>query len=58
MPPGDIRCPQCHKPTSWEDNVNRPFCSERCRLLDLGAWAGESYRIPDKALTKTDEESE
>ena len=46
MPPLEIACPQCRRPTAWEDNPFRPFCSERCRLLDLGAWADESYRIP------------
>ena len=42
-----VNCPQCGKPAAW-DNANRyrPFCSERCRLIDLGAWASENYRIP------------
>jgi endogenous inhibitor of DNA gyrase (YacG/DUF329 family) len=30
----------------WDENPNRPFCSERCRMIDLGAWANEAYRIP------------
>jgi hypothetical protein len=30
----------------WRDNPHRPFCSERCRLVDLGTWAQERYRIP------------
>jgi hypothetical protein len=30
---------------TWQDNPHRPFCSERCKLLDLGQWADESYRI-------------
>ena len=41
-----LQCPQCRKETAWEGNPSRPFCSERCRLLDLGAWVDESYRIP------------
>lgn len=42
-----IKCPQCGKPAQWSpDNANRPFCSERCRLIDLGAWANEDYQIP------------
>ncbi len=41
-------CPTCRTPTPWEDNPHRPFCSERCRLRDLGAWASEAYRIPEK----------
>ena len=32
--------------TEWENNPHRPFCSERCRLIDLGAWTEERYRIP------------
>ncbi len=34
--------------TTWEENPWRPFCSERCKLIDLGAWASEEYRIPGK----------
>jgi len=40
-----IKCPECKKETAWEDNPFRPFCSERCRLIDLGTWASEGYRI-------------
>ena len=41
-----VKCPTCRKETEWEDNPHRPFCSERCRLIDLGSWAQERYRIP------------
>jgi endogenous inhibitor of DNA gyrase (YacG/DUF329 family) len=42
-----IRCPACGGPSRYAaDNRHRPFCSERCRNLDLGAWASESYRVP------------
>ena len=41
-----ITCPQCRKPATWQDNPHRPFCSDRCKLIDLGQWADESYRIP------------
>ncbi len=42
-----VSCPQCGRPTPWTlANPNRPFCSERCRMIDLGQWATESYRIP------------
>jgi endogenous inhibitor of DNA gyrase (YacG/DUF329 family) len=41
-----IKCPQCQAVVSWQDNPHRPFCSERCQLIDLGQWADESYRIP------------
>jgi endogenous inhibitor of DNA gyrase (YacG/DUF329 family) len=40
-----IKCPTCKKKTSWNDNKSRPFCSERCRLLDLGKWLNEEYKI-------------
>jgi len=43
----EVNCPTCGTPVAWElANRHRPFCSERCRLIDLGAWASESYRIP------------
>lgn len=45
MKKSEIKCPQCSKPTIWQDNPDRPFCSDRCRLIDLGQWADESYRI-------------
>lgn len=44
--PGEVPCPQCHHRVVWSaDNPWRPFCSRRCQLLDLGAWADESHRI-------------
>lgn len=42
-------CPECGKPASLHhENVYRPFCSDRCRLIDLGEWASGGYRVPDK----------
>lgn len=38
-------CPRCKQPSTWTDNPYRPFCSERCKLIDLGAWASEEYKI-------------
>jgi endogenous inhibitor of DNA gyrase (YacG/DUF329 family) len=40
-----IACPICKKKTAWKDNPWRPFCSERCKLIDLGKWASDEYRI-------------
>jgi len=40
-------CPTCRKPTAWEGNPWKPFCSERCKLTDLGAWSSEAYRLPE-----------
>ncbi|MEQ1791572.1 MAG: DNA gyrase inhibitor YacG, partial [Nitrospiraceae bacterium] len=45
-----MTCPLCHQPTTWEGNTWRPFCSERCQLTDLGAWATDRYRIPGPDL--------
>ena len=42
----NLKCPSCRKPAQWEGNPFRPFCSERCKMIDLGAWADGEYRIP------------
>ena len=42
-----MRCPICKRPIDMTPaNRFRPFCSERCRMVDLGTWAGEGYRVP------------
>ena len=42
-----VRCPTCAKSVRWHSsNPYRPFCSERCKLIDLGQWATGAYRIP------------
>ncbi|MCB0341022.1 MAG: DNA gyrase inhibitor YacG [Pseudobdellovibrionaceae bacterium] len=42
-----VKCPQCGKDTEYgPENKYRPFCSERCQLIDLGEWAEEKYLIP------------
>jgi endogenous inhibitor of DNA gyrase (YacG/DUF329 family) len=41
------RCPICKRATDSELDKDFPFCSERCRLLDLGAWASEKYVVSD-----------
>jgi len=44
-----IRCPRCGGPSRYgPDNLFRPFCGERCRDIDFGTWAAESYRVPTK----------
>ena len=40
-----VKCPNCGKLVEYENNPYRPFCSERCRLIDLGKWIEEEYRI-------------
>ena len=43
-----VSCPTCSRPVEWsESSPWRPFCSERCKLIDLGAWATEKHVIPD-----------
>jgi endogenous inhibitor of DNA gyrase (YacG/DUF329 family) len=43
-------CPTCNRQVDWQDNPFRPFCSERCKLLDLGKWVSEEYRVPWKPV--------
>ena len=50
-------CPVCKKRTRWDDNPFRPFCSERCKLNDLGNWASEAYRIADEKKDHPDGKS-
>ncbi|HUF43050.1 MAG TPA: DNA gyrase inhibitor YacG [Verrucomicrobiae bacterium] len=44
--PFTVKCPTCRKQAAWENNPYRPFCSDRCRLIDFGAWTEERYKIP------------
>jgi endogenous inhibitor of DNA gyrase (YacG/DUF329 family) len=59
-----VKCPKCGKETSFEDNPFRPFCSERCKLVDLGKWLSGSYSVPtekeeeEDKRSKVDEKSE
>lgn len=56
MPVTKQPCPECKKLLIWDtENPFRPFCSERCKLLDLGAWANESYQIPVELQTDEDD---
>jgi hypothetical protein len=54
-----IKCPTCNKSTVWsEENPWRPFCSERCKLIDLGDWIEERRRIPDSSDTPDSDPSD
>jgi uncharacterized protein len=54
-----ISCPVCKNKTTWKENPWRPFCSERCKLIDLGKWALEDYKIPgEKAENEIGPETE
>jgi endogenous inhibitor of DNA gyrase (YacG/DUF329 family) len=47
-----VACPTCGKKVEWTPaNKYRPFCSERCKQIDLGAWAEEKYTIPGAATS-------
>lgn len=46
-----MNCPTCGKPASWQDNPFRPFCSERCKLVDLGRWVSDEYRVPGQTVS-------
>ena len=50
--PQSVRCPICRNEAPWQGNPHRPFCSERCKLQDLGAWASERYRIQGEPSAK------
>lgn len=53
-----VNCPTCSKKVEWtEANKYRPFCSHRCKQIDLGAWAEEKYVIPS-VEPRDDEESD
>lgn len=41
-----VKCPKCGEEIEWEDSEYRPFCSRRCKLIDLGAWAKEEFKVP------------
>jgi uncharacterized protein len=43
----EYRCPICKRPTDSARDADFPFCSERCKLLDLGAWSAEKYVVSD-----------
>jgi endogenous inhibitor of DNA gyrase (YacG/DUF329 family) len=52
------KCPICKREVPTENNPAVPFCSSRCRLIDLGNWLGDRYRIPGESVdlpTSSDE---
>ncbi len=55
-----VSCPRCGAQVAWlPENHYRPFCSERCELIDLGDWAMEKYRVPveeDKDAPDTEQD--
>ena len=55
-----VKCPTCNKQVEWSEQSQwKPFCSERCKLIDLGAWADESHSIPGEEVpTQPDDKPE
>ena len=51
-----VKCPSCGKQTEYHGNEFRPFCSERCKLLDFGAWADEEFALPTEETALTEED--
>jgi uncharacterized protein len=51
-----VKCPHCRKETALAGNPFRPFCSERCKMIDLGTWASEGYRVPGEKAPQADDE--
>jgi hypothetical protein len=53
-----MRCPICKQSVTWEGNPFRPFCSERCKLIDLDNWLEERYRVPSRRETGEEDAAE
>lgn len=47
----EVSCPTCKKKFNYFESEFRPFCCEKCRLIDLGQWLSESYSVPAEKLT-------
>ncbi len=57
--PPVVACPQCGKEHVWDTaNRYRPFCSERCKMIDLGKWANEDYRVEVRERDSGDQETQ
>jgi endogenous inhibitor of DNA gyrase (YacG/DUF329 family) len=51
-----VKCPTCGRKSEWSEQAPfRPFCSERCRLIDLGAWLSEKRAIPGEPVPSPDD---
>jgi endogenous inhibitor of DNA gyrase (YacG/DUF329 family) len=51
-----VKCPRCGARVDWHGNPYRPFCSEKCRTIDLGRWADEEYRIAGERAPSAEED--
>ncbi len=50
-----VKCPNCSKETEYKGNEFRPFCSQRCKLIDFGAWIDGDYALPAETSSLTEE---
>jgi endogenous inhibitor of DNA gyrase (YacG/DUF329 family) len=51
-----VKCPTCGREAEYTGNEFRPFCSERCKLIDFGAWADEEFALPAETESLTEED--
>lgn len=51
-----VKCPRCGKEIEWTESEYRPFCSERCKLIDLGEWIEGGYSLPDESSSLGEED--
>ena len=47
-----VKCPHCDKVFPYYESKSRPFCSDRCKMIDLGHWFEESYTVPENEVNK------
>jgi endogenous inhibitor of DNA gyrase (YacG/DUF329 family) len=53
-----VYCPRCGKSVRWKGNLYRPFCSQRCKLIDLGKWIDGEFCIQGEKILSDEEEGE
>ncbi len=53
-----VQCPQCRASFLYYESESRPFCSERCKMIDLGHWFEESYKVPMKEYVEQTQDNE
>jgi len=54
-----VRCPTCQKAVPWDDSAKfKPFCSQRCQLIDLGDWITEAHKIPGENVSSLNSDDE
>ena len=51
-----VKCPNCSKESEYTGNEFRPFCSERCKLIDFGVWVDGGYALPAETSSLTEED--